>query len=44
MCTIATWLTKFLVNVCTLFTVTPDSLIRGKRGNLPPPGGGLPSF
>ena len=44
MCMIANWLTKFLVSVCTLFIVTTDSLIRGKRGNLPPPQGGLSSF
>ena len=35
--TCVTWL-------CKVFLVTPDSLSKDRRGNLPPPEGGIASF
>jgi hypothetical protein len=39
-----TWIVAFVSGLCRMFIVTPDSLIRGKRGNLPPPSGGLGAY
>ena len=41
--TILQWWSGFVAWVCRIFGVTPDSLRRGRRGNLPPPTGGIGS-
>jgi hypothetical protein len=41
---IAKWVTAFATWLCGIFTVTPDSLVKDKRGNSPPPSGGIGSF
>jgi hypothetical protein len=41
---IAKWLTAFGIWLCGIFGVSPDWLVKDKRGNLPPPSGGPGSF
>jgi len=38
------WLSAVLAGICTFFQVSPESLRRGRRGNMPPPTGGPASF
>jgi len=38
------YLNAFAARLCRMFTVTPDWLVRDKRGNLPPPGGGIGAY
>jgi len=42
--TIGNWLVAFVTRLCAIFTVTSESLVKGKRGNLPPPDGGISSY
>ena len=44
MWTIWRWLSAFASWLCRSFAVTPDSLVSGKRGNLPPPQGGMGAY
>jgi len=37
-------LAAWIAWLCRLFEVTPDGLRRGRRGNLPPPQGGLSAY
>ncbi|MFI4996790.1 MAG: hypothetical protein ACHQAQ_13540 [Hyphomicrobiales bacterium] len=41
---IGKWLSAFVTWLCRIFTVTPDRLVKDKRGNLPPPGGGMSAY
>ena len=36
-------LKAYLTWLCKIFGVTPDTLRNGRRGNLPPPSGGIAS-
>ena len=38
------WLSAYMTFLCRLACVTPESLRRGRRGNLPPPSGGVASY
>ena len=38
------WLVAFATRLCSIFSVSPDSLVKDKRGNLPPPYGGIGSY
>jgi len=38
---IINWLTVYSAWLCRIFSVTPDSLRNGRRGNQPPPTGGF---
>jgi len=42
--TIVDWLSAFLAQLCRLFDVTPASITQDRRGNMPPPSGGIGSF
>ena len=42
--TIVDWLSAFLAQLCRLFNVTPESITQDRRGNMPPPSGGIASF
>ncbi len=33
-----------LARLCQAFAVSPDSIRQGRRGNLPPPEGGIAAF
>ncbi|WP_257722111.1 hypothetical protein [Bosea sp. PAMC 26642] len=41
---IALLLPAYLNWLCDAFRVNPDSLTKGRRGNLPPPSGGIGSY
>jgi|tagenome__1003787_1003787.scaffolds.fasta_scaffold16110868_1 hypothetical protein len=41
---IVRWLTSYTVWLCRSFDVTPDYINRNKRGNLPPPTGGIGAY
>jgi hypothetical protein len=41
---IVSWMSAFLAQLCRIFDVTPASITRDRRGNLPPPSGGVSSF
>ena len=41
---IVSWLSAYLAQLCRIFDVTPASITQGRRGNLPPPSGGIGSF
>jgi hypothetical protein len=41
---IVNWLSAFLAQLCRLFDVTPASITQDRRGNMPPPSGGIGSF
>jgi hypothetical protein len=43
MAAIERWFVAWLARLCRLFDVTPESLRNGRRGNLPPPQGGIGS-
>jgi hypothetical protein len=38
--TIVSWLSAFVVRLCKVFDVTPESITKDRRGNMPPPSGG----
>lgn len=37
-------LTAYLVLLCKVFQVTPESITKDRRGNMPPPSGGVASY
>jgi hypothetical protein len=41
---IGKWISAVLTRVCAILKVSPQALIKDKRGNLPPPSGGIGSF
>jgi hypothetical protein len=42
--TIVDWLSAFLAQLCRLFNVTPESITQDRRGNMPPPSGGISAY
>ena len=36
-------LSAYLVQLCKFFSVTPESITKDRRGNMPPPSGGIAS-
>jgi hypothetical protein len=38
------WAAAWIAWLCRMFEVTPDSLRRGRRGNLPPEQGGFAAY
>jgi hypothetical protein len=42
--TMRTMLSAYLIWLCKIFEVTPDSITRDRRGNMPPPSGGIAAF
>ena len=41
---LVSWLAAYLVALCKVFQVTLESITKDRRGNLPPPSGGISSF
>ena len=41
MSTVASLLSIFLAWLCQIFQVTPESITQDRRGNMPPPSGGI---
>lgn len=41
---IAEFMMAYLTWLCEAFRVSPDELTKGRRGNLPPPSGGIGSY
>lgn len=41
---IVSLLSSYVVLLCKAFEVTPESLTKDRRGNMPPPSGGIASF
>ena len=41
---LVSWLAAYLVTLCKIFQVTPESITKDRRGNLPPPSGGIASY
>jgi hypothetical protein len=37
-------LSAYLVGLCRIFQVSPESITKDRRGNMPPPSGGIASF
>jgi hypothetical protein len=37
-------LTAYFVWLCKIFQVTPDSITKDRRGNMPPPSGGIGAY
>jgi hypothetical protein len=37
-------LSAYLIWLCGIFQVTPDSITQDRRGNMPPPSGGIAAF
>jgi len=37
-------LAAYLVWLCKAFQVTPESITKDRRGNMPPPSGGIASY
>jgi hypothetical protein len=37
-------LSAYLIWLCKIFQVTPESITRNRRGNMPPPSGGIAAF
>jgi hypothetical protein len=37
-------LTAYTVRLCKAFQVTPESITKDRRGNMPPPSGGVSAF
>ena len=37
-------LTAYVVLLCKAFDVTPESITKDRRGNMPPPSGGIASY
>jgi hypothetical protein len=44
MLTLMRWLSACVVQLCKVFQVTPESLTKDRRGNLPPPSGGTGTY
>jgi hypothetical protein len=42
--TIMRWLAAYVAQLCRIFQVTPESLTKDRRGNMPPPSGGIGSY
>jgi hypothetical protein len=42
--TIMSWLSAYVAQLCRIFGVTPASITKDRRGNMPPPSGGPASF
>ena len=42
--TLASLLSTYLTWLCQIFQVTPDSITQDRRGNMPPPSGGIGAF
>lgn len=40
----ASLLSGYAAWLCKLFSVTPESIVKDRRGNLPPPSGGIGAF
>ena len=41
---IVSWLSAYVAQLCRIFNVTPESITQDRRGNMPPPSGGIASF
>jgi len=41
---IVSWLSAYVGQLCRIFHVTPESITQDRRGNMPPPSGGIGSF
>jgi hypothetical protein len=41
---LASLLSRYLTWLCRVFQVTPESITKDRRGNMPPPSGGIASF
>jgi hypothetical protein len=41
---LVSWLAAYIVALCRVFQVTPESITKDRRGNMPPPSGGVASF
>jgi hypothetical protein len=37
-------LSAYVALLCKIFQVTPDSIMNDRRGNMPPPSGGIGAF
>ena len=37
-------LTTYAAWLCKVFSVTPESITKDRRGNMPPPSGGIASY
>lgn len=37
-------LSAYVTSLCKALQVTPDSVTKGRRGNLPPPSGGIGAY
>ena len=37
-------LSAYMTRLCGIFQVTPESLTRDRRGNMPPPSGGIGAY
>ena len=44
MCKLVSLLAAYLVLLCRVFQVTPESVTKDRRGNMPPPSGGIASY
>ena len=42
--TIMRLLSGYVARLCAIFQVTPESLTKDRRGNMPPPSGGIGSY
>jgi hypothetical protein len=42
--TLTSLLSGYAAWLCQIFQVTPESIIKDRRGNMPPPSGGIASF
>ena len=41
---LVSWLAAYIVALCQVFQVTPESITKDRRGNMPPPSGGISSY
>jgi hypothetical protein len=41
---IVSWLSAYVAQLCRIFNVTPASITQDRRGNMPPPSGGISAF
>ncbi len=44
MCTMNRVISAFVVGLCRVFAVSPGAIRNNRRGNLPPPEGGIAAF
>jgi hypothetical protein len=42
--TVMQWLATYVAQLCRVFQVTPESVTKDRRGNMPPPSGGIGSY